>query len=108
MRSLLLVLVLVSLVACEDALPTAPRPFAAKPSGIVIRGPSGDARRVDISPLDIESVEVIKAATAATIYGKQCDMVIRIDTRNRTKVAWPDTAGTRTMSRFAAPGGISR
>ena len=54
----------------------------------------------DIEPADIESIEVLKGAAAAAVYGKGCTASIIVITRRKGSVAAPEL-GTRAHD--AAP-----
>jgi len=70
------------LAACGNALPTAP-PEAAMPMDTAAHAVVSSSRVV-ASEADLASIEVIKGASAATLYGSGCTASVRIVTKVET------------------------
>jgi len=72
------------LAACGNALPTAP-PEAAMPMDTAAHAVVSSSRVVAReSEADLASIEVIKGASAATLYGSGCTASVRIVTKVET------------------------
>ena len=99
--ALLLLVACVPIAACSADLVTAPKPPATTAPTLSIRGPSSVrgsspliivdgvvVGSIDINTLDVESVEIIKAASASTIYGTMVRCPPIVITTHRSLRGW--------------------